>query len=96
MKKGDLVKLKEGAFWSDEEAKQMGYNTASEIPEYFEVEAAGWILDCCIPRAVFKAVGIEKFGFSQHDFDVALPAGEPDTIKLMEEAKELELASIGF
>lgn len=95
MKKGDIVKLKEGACWSQAEAQSMGYKNPSDVPEFFEVESVGMRIICCIPIAMFTIDGIKCY-FTQNAFEVALPAGEPDVAKLLEESKQMEKAWIGM
>lgn len=96
MRKGDLIKLKEGHVWTAEEVKEMGHTSAAEIPELLEVEAVDIIISCCVPIAVVQVHGYPDFWMQAYSFEVALEAGVPDVIKLMEEAKQMELMSIGF
>lgn len=96
MKKGDIVRLKEGQSWTEDDAERMGYNSPSDVPELLEVADTGFQIVCCLPRAVFTMVDHSGFYCLQDDFEIAIPAGEPDVNKLMEESKQLELMTIGF
>lgn len=96
MKKGDLIKLKEGHEWEHDEALAMGFKSVSDIPEFLEVESVELVMYCCTPRVMVSVVGVKEFVLKAENFEVALEAGVPDVEKLLEEARQLEYASIGF
>lgn len=96
MKKGDIVQLKEGQFFSQKDAEDMGYKDPSQIPDTLEVSRTGMTIICCTPVAIFEVEGIPNVVFWSDNFEVVLEAGEPNMAKLLEESKKQELAWIGM
>src|ERR1044072_4353553 len=104
MKKGDIVVLKSSERLLAHSAFNRGSDSRliyqlskrTDVPKELTVSGTGTLSACCV---VFPTVSFDETGdlaFDPRNFDVVLVAGEPDVIKLMEEAKYLELASIGF